>query len=60
MEAQSKPNNPNHTEVIMTMLAYIDAGTGSILLQIGSVFFVSFLLFMGKIRSMIASFFERR
>ena len=44
----------------MTMLAYIDAGTGSILLQIGSVFFVSFLLFMGKIRSMIASFFERR
>ncbi len=44
----------------MTPLAYIDAGTGSILLQIGSVFFVSLLLFMSKIRGIIASFINRR
>ena len=44
----------------MTLLAYIDAGTGSILLQIASVFFVSLLLFMGKIRSKIATFFGKR
>jgi hypothetical protein len=43
----------------MTPLAYIDAGTGSVLLQIGSVFFVSLLLFFGKIRNVIASFFDR-
>ena len=44
----------------MAFLAYIDAGTGSILLQITSVFFVSLLLLLGKIRGKISSFFERR
>ena len=44
----------------MSFLAYIDAGTGSMLLQVTIAAIVSGMLFFGKIKGMLKSMFTRK